>query len=74
MWERQPIDEVQSVTVDATGGTFTLTAHALSAGSERSRTGRLNVENVSGSFSVGQTITGAGILAGDDGRRGSVGH
>jgi hypothetical protein len=33
MWERQPTDESQSVTVDATGGSFTLTAQvgALSA-------------------------------------------
>ena len=65
MWERQAIDEAQSVAVDATGGTFTLTAHAQpSAGSGTLANGSTDVENVSGSFSVGQTITGSGIPSG----------
>jgi len=65
MWERKPIDEVQSITIDATGGTFALTAHAQpSAGSGTLTNGSTDVESVSGSFSVGQTIRGAGIPTG----------
>lgn len=65
MWERQPIDEVQSVAVDATGGSFTLRAHAQpSHGTATLVNGSTDVENVSGSFSVGQTISGAGIAPG----------
>jgi hypothetical protein len=65
MWERQPVDEQQSVTVDATGGTFALTAHAQpSHGTGTLTSGSVTVTSVSGSFSVGQTISGAGIPVG----------
>jgi hypothetical protein len=65
MWARQPVDEVQSVTLDATGGTFALTAHAQpSHGDGTLVNGSTDVEGVTGSFSVGQTISGAGIPGG----------
>lgn len=65
MWERQPTDETQSVTVDASGGTFTLTAHSQpSHGLGTLTEGSTEVENVEGSFSAGQTISGTGIPAG----------
>ena len=65
LWDRQDTDETQRLGVDATGGTFTLTAYSqptvgtgnLSAGSE-------TLEEVKGSFAVGQTISGSGIAPG----------
>jgi len=65
MWARQAQNEVQSVTVDATGGTFTLAAHAQpSVGSGTLASGSTEVSDVTGSFSVGQTITAPDIPAG----------
>jgi hypothetical protein len=65
MWERQPTNETQTVAVDATGGTFTLTAHTQpTAGRGTLTAGSQLVTGVTGSFSVGQTITGDGIAPG----------
>jgi hypothetical protein len=68
MWERQPANETQSVAVDATGGTFTLTAHTQPTACTGTLTnGSTVVTGVRGSFSVGQTIkavTGVGIAPG----------
>lgn len=65
MWARQPTDASQTVTVDATGGSFTLTAHTQpSHGSGTLTNGSTQVTSVSGSFSVGQTIHGTGIPEG----------
>jgi hypothetical protein len=65
MWERQATDESQSVTVDATGGTFMLTAQRqLSFGSGTVANGSTTVTGVAGSFMVGQTISGAGVPSG----------
>jgi hypothetical protein len=65
MWERQPRDEQQTVTIEASDGTFTLTAHTQpSAGSGTLTNGSTNISSVNGAFSVGQTISGAGIPTG----------
>ncbi len=65
MWERSSTDEVQALSVDATGGIFTLTAHAQpTAGTGTLTNGSTEVSNVTGSFSVGQTISGPGIAPG----------
>ncbi len=65
MWARQPTDEVQSIAVDATGGTFTVTAHTQpSVGSGTLANGSTSVTGVVGSFSVGQTVTAADIPPG----------
>jgi sugar lactone lactonase YvrE len=65
MWARQSANETQSVTVDATGGTFTLTAHAQpSFGSGTLSNGSTSVTDVTGSFAVGQTITAPDIQPG----------
>lgn len=66
LWERQGTDETQAVTVDATGGSFTLTTHAqVSSGSGTLTRDTNVVRSVSaGSFAVGQTVTGNGVPAG----------
>jgi hypothetical protein len=65
LWERQATSESQSVIVDATGGSFTLSAHTQpTVGSGTLTNGSTNVAAVSGSFTVGQTIAGPGIAAG----------
>jgi hypothetical protein len=65
MWSRQATDESQSITVDATGGTFTLTAQRqLSVGSGTLANGSTTVTGVSGSFLAGQTISGADVPPG----------
>ena len=65
LWERQPSDEEQSVAVDATGGTFTLTFHSqVSTGLGTLAAGSNVVSSIVGSFAAGETITGAGIPAG----------
>jgi|GEM_PF-2526743 len=69
MWGRQGEDETQSLTVDAAGGGFTLTAHAQpSYGSGELSEGSttVNMAGVAtpGSFTVGQAISGEGIPAG----------
>ena len=65
MWARSEEDETQQLSVDATAGTFTLTAHTqptrgrgdLTAGSDE-------ITNVSvGSFMPGQTVSAPGIPA-----------
>jgi hypothetical protein len=61
-------DETQTATVDATGGTFTLSFPQEAArGAAVVTRGSFVLENVStedGAFAVGQSIEGAGILAG----------
>lgn len=65
MWARQGSDERQRVAVDASGGTFTLTAHSTaSQGSGDVGAGSDEITGVQGAFAVGQTISGAGIPAG----------
>lgn len=66
LWERQPTDETQSLTIDAAGGTFTLTAHTqVTVGTGTLTNGSEEVTEVeSGSFSVGQTVHAPGIPAG----------
>lgn len=65
MWARQPEDEVQRLAVDAEGGTFTLTARTQpSVGTGNLTESSTQVEEVTGSFTVGQTIEGAGIQSG----------
>jgi hypothetical protein len=65
MWARQPSDEAQSVTVDASGGTFQLTFHSqLTHGVGTLSEGSNVVGSLEGSFAEGQTIVGAGIPAG----------
>lgn len=62
LWERQATDETQQVAVDATGGTFTLTAHTQpSQGLGTLTSGSTDVTDVVGSFTVGQAISGTGI-------------
>jgi hypothetical protein len=66
MWERQPTNETQTLAVNATGGSFTLTAHTQpSQGVGTLTNGSPEVTSVSGgSFTVGQTIStdsGVGI-------------
>jgi len=63
MWERQPTNETQSLTVDAIGGSFTLTAHTQpSQGVGTLTNGSTQVTDVSGgSFAVGQTVSGVGL-------------
>lgn len=65
VWERQPVNETQSVTVDATDGSYTLTFHSqVSMGLGNLESGSDTVTGVAGSFAVGQTVTGTGIPAG----------
>jgi hypothetical protein len=65
MWQRQPADETQQISIDATGGTFTVTAHAQpSYGSGTLANGSNEVTGVSGSFTVGQAISAPGIPSG----------
>lgn len=65
MWERQDQNEVQGLNVDASGGTFTLTAHTQpSSGSGFLAKDSTEVGGVTGSFTVGQTISGEGIEPG----------
>jgi DNA-binding beta-propeller fold protein YncE len=66
MWERQEEDETQQVSVDASGGSFTLTAHTQpTLGNGDLTSGSKEVKGVSaGSFMVGQTVSGSGIPAG----------
>ena len=65
LWERQPSDEEQSVAVDATGGTFTLTFRSqVSTGLGTLAAGSNVVSSIAGSFAVGETITGIGIPVG----------
>lgn len=66
MWERKQSDEVQSLAVDASGGSFTLTAHAQpTIGRGNLTEGSNEVTGVNaGSFMVGQTVSGPGIPAG----------
>jgi hypothetical protein len=62
MWERQPNNETQTLTIDASGGAFTLTAHTQpSQGSGTLTNGSTEVFGTTGSFTVGQTISGNGI-------------
>jgi hypothetical protein len=62
MWERQATNETQSLVVDATGGSFTLTAHTQpSLGSGILTNGSPDVFGTTGSFLPGQTIAGNGI-------------
>jgi hypothetical protein len=65
-WERQEEDETQQVSVDATGGSFTLTAHAQpTRGGGNLTNGSTTVSKVSaGSFMVGQSVSGSGIAPG----------
>lgn len=66
LWTRQASDETQAVTVDATGGAFSLTAHSqVTYGTGTLTRDDTTVTGVSaGSFSVGQTISGPDIPAG----------
>ena len=65
MWERQDEDETQELSIDAAGGSFTLTAHAQpSYGGGELSEGSSTVTNVTGSFTVGQVVSGEGIPAG----------
>jgi hypothetical protein len=65
LWARQDTNETQQVSVDAEGGTFTLTARSQpTVGIGNLTAGSATVEEVKGSFSVGQTIEGASIPAG----------
>jgi len=62
MWERQPSGETQSLTVDATGGSFTLTVRTQpSQGSGVLTNGSPDVFGIAGSFLPGQAISGNGI-------------
>jgi hypothetical protein len=63
MWARQPTDETQSLVVDATGGTFTLTFRSqVTVGAGTLTNGSTVVTDVTaGSFSIGQTLSGPGI-------------
>jgi hypothetical protein len=62
VWTRQATDESQSVTVDATGGTFALTAHRQpTVGTGTLTNGSTTVTNVGGSFTIGQTVSGTGV-------------
>jgi hypothetical protein len=62
MWERQSADETQELAVDATSGSFTLTGHTQpTQGSGTLSNGSATVTGVTGSFAVGQTISGSGI-------------
>jgi hypothetical protein len=65
MWARQPGDDQQSVTVDATGGVFTLTFHSqITHGTGTITAGSHVVKSLQGSFAPGQTLTVAGFPAG----------
>jgi hypothetical protein len=62
MWERQATNETQSLVVDATGGSFTLTAHTQpSQGSGFLTRDSPDVFGIIGSFIPGQAISGNGI-------------
>lgn len=65
MWQRQSEDETQELTIDASGGAFTLTAHAQpSVGQGTLVEGSTEVTEVTGSFTVGQAISAPGIPVG----------
>ena len=66
LWERQPQSEVQKVTVNATGGTFTLAAHLQrTVGTGDITEGETKITHVSaGSFMPGESISGPGIPSG----------
>jgi hypothetical protein len=65
LWDRQETNETQQLAVDATGGTFTLTAHTQpSFGSGKVTNGSNKIESTTGAFSVGQTVSGTGIPSG----------
>ncbi|HSS33353.1 MAG TPA: hypothetical protein VLL27_08760 [Solirubrobacterales bacterium] len=65
MWERQDENETQELAVDATGGDLTLTAHSQpSYGSGTLTENSTEVTGVTGSFTVGQTISAPGIPVG----------
>jgi hypothetical protein len=65
LWERQPTDEQQSLEVDATGGTFTLTFHSQTGvGTGNLSSGSNQVSSLGGSFVAGQAISGNGIPPG----------
>ncbi|HKG03457.1 MAG TPA: hypothetical protein VKB03_09760 [Conexibacter sp.] len=65
MWERQPANETQALATDASGGTYTLTAHTQPTnGSGTLANGSTTVTDITGSYTVGQTISGAGVPAG----------
>lgn len=65
MWERQPTNETQRLAVDAVGGTFTLTAHTQpTTGSGTLTSGSTTLTDITGSFTVGQTISGVGVPGG----------
>jgi hypothetical protein len=65
LWDRKGVDESQQVTVDATGGTFTLTASTFaSVGKGNITSGSSTVKSVIGSFGQSQTISGSGIPPG----------
>lgn len=65
MWERQATDEQQSVSVDATGGSFALTFHTqLSTGQGVLTAGSSTVTSIAGSFAPGEAVSGTGVPAG----------
>jgi WD40-like Beta Propeller Repeat len=65
MWERQDENERQQLMIDASGGSFTLTASAWpSHGSGELESGSEVIHSVEGNFSVGQLIKAPGIPAG----------
>ncbi len=65
MWARAGHNEVQQLSVDATGGSFTLTAHAdPTAGTGTLSSGSAVVGSTTGSFSPGQTVSAPGIPPG----------
>jgi hypothetical protein len=65
MWERQDENETQELAVDATGGDLTLTAHSQPSYGSGTLTENSNeVIGVTGSFTVGQTISAPGIPVG----------
>jgi len=64
MWECEPRKERQTLVVDASGGSFTLTAHTQpSSGSGTFTNGSTEVTGMTNSFRVDQTISG-GWLSG----------
>jgi hypothetical protein len=69
MWQRQDEDETQELSVDASGGAFTLTAHAQPSYGEGELSEGSSTVNMAGigspgSFTVGQAISAPGIPAG----------
>jgi hypothetical protein len=65
LWDRKDSDETQQVVVDAAGGSFTLTARSQpTVGVGNLTESSTTVEEVKGSFAVGQTVEGASIAPG----------